>query len=101
MGRRALGRLRGLLRQLLDRLRAWARWVWHRITGEPGYAEALADLAVAVADLFLREEAIRRLVHQAARAFAVTAHSLLRGPDEPSHLVAPPGTPPRPDSGGG
>lgn len=84
MAWRARGRLRGFLRQLVARLRAWARWVWARITGEPGYAEALGDLAVAVADLLLREDAARRLVHRAARAFVVTARSLVHGHADPS-----------------
>ena len=51
--------------------------IWRRLTNEPGYAEAVAALAIAAADLFVGGPQLRRLVRQAASTFVIVIRSLM------------------------
>ena len=84
MARRGLGHLCACTRRTAAKVRSWLGWVWSRVAREPGYIEAVADLAVAVADLFLRDHALRRVVREAARTFVVVMRSILRRDDHTS-----------------
>lgn len=81
MVRRALGHLSAFTRRVGAKLRSWMAWAWSRVAGEPGYIEAVADLAVAVADLFVRDPSVRWVVREAARTFVVMMRSILRRDD--------------------
>lgn len=82
MARRGLGRpLAACLRRTVAKVRSWLRWVWSRVAGEPGYIEAIADLAVALADLFLRDPGVSRVAREAARTFVVMMTSILHRDD--------------------
>ena len=76
VGKRALGCLRRWAIEAGRRVRSWGRWVWSRVVGEPGYVETVADLAVAVAELFVRDPARRRIVRECARTLILTVRSL-------------------------
>ena len=40
----------------------WVKGIWRRLTNEPGYAEAVAELVVAAADLFVNGQQLRCLL---------------------------------------
>ena len=65
-------------RRCLHRTRQWCRDTWHRITHEPGYAEAVAALLLAANELFVRGEALRRFLTELVHALLTGIRSLLR-----------------------
>lgn len=56
----------------------WVMGIWRRVTSEPGYAEAVAALVIAAADLFVGGLRLRRLLHEAASTFVIVVRSLMR-----------------------
>jgi hypothetical protein len=58
-------------------IRRWVKGIWRRFTNERGYAEAVAELVVAAADLFVDGQQLRRLLHQASRTFVIVIRSLM------------------------
>ena len=74
---------RARLGAAIQRIRSWTSWVWDRITHEPGYAQTLAALALALAESLCRDQAARGVVRWAARALLVLARTFAS--DEGSH----------------
>jgi energy-converting hydrogenase Eha subunit B len=72
------------------RLRKWGAWVWQRVTGEPGYVEALASLTLAVAELLIRGNRARQALIAAAHIAVVIVHTVERrnGEGDPQQVWA-------------
>lgn len=70
--RSATARLRSLLKQFCG----WFSGIWARLIGEPGYAEAMAALAVAIVEIFFTNHRVRRLAREAGRTFTLLIRSL-------------------------
>lgn len=83
---RHLRKLRRHLKRCRKRLIDWSAWFWHRLFGEPGYAERFVALTASAIEMLAREPAMRRLAWEVARVLtillrAVTHHRDLDGGD--------------------
>lgn len=58
----------------------YARDLWHRLTNEPGYADAAASLVVSVVALMCRNARLVRFTLEAAQALARLARTLIGEP---------------------
>lgn len=59
----------------------YARDLWHRLTSEPGYADAAASLVVSVVALMCRNARLIRFTLETAQALARLARTLIGEPD--------------------
>ncbi|MBM7512296.1 hypothetical protein JOD65_001840 [Nocardioides cavernae] len=71
-------------------LRQWGVWVWERVTGEPGYIDALADLTLAAANLLVSGNRARRTMAAATHVVVAIVRTIWRRNEEgdPQHLWA-------------
>lgn len=69
-------------RRCLRHVQQWCRHTWHRLAHEPGYAEALAALAVAATELFIRGEAARRFLTELVHTLLTVIRALFREPPD-------------------
>lgn len=99
MARRVIRRLKSRVTELIAGLKAWTVWIWSRAMQEPGYAEAVADLLVALGDLVVRDHLRRRVIRELARLLA-TALRGFRGDHGPGGFGGPWTPPDDPDDPG-
>jgi hypothetical protein len=55
----------------------WCGYVWHRLTTEPGYADAVAALLYTLAELFAPDAGARRAAQEVARLVALALRAVL------------------------
>ncbi|MFC5179404.1 hypothetical protein [Nocardioides taihuensis] len=79
--RRGCRRFRDDLHLCWRHVADWGRHIWDRLTSEPGYAEAVAALVVASAELLTRSSRVRRLAHDLARVLLAVIRTLVPQPD--------------------
>lgn len=70
--------LKAHVRRRLRRARDWVSWVLERLRHEPGYAEAIAAVAVAATELLARGPRTPRLVRDSARLLVAVLRSRRR-----------------------
>jgi hypothetical protein len=61
--------------------RQWCHDTWHRITHDPGYADAVAALLLAAIELLVRGQEARRFLTRLIHTLLTVIRSLQHGPD--------------------